>query len=533
MKTVISMELFDLCMKTKQEFSLLHRLPVALHHVIVPFLCLTDRLEFTRVNKTICEEVLREARIISLSDGANVERFFSEDEFRDLIMSKIKDSQNQLNISSNFILDFFSFERRTTFLPTISLHRLSTNVEDLFFFFQNKIIDQLQSLDLGRITNIPLDRILLLVDFISNSVKELKELSIIGHEHDDFPPIPSLQRLRINSSRTLTIVGLHVPLLSNLRSLMLWDCDSIDDVSCLSHLYQLTLGQCSHITKISCLNRIHTIQIISCDNINDYSLSFQHSVNISLAFLMRSSKNLKLPNLDRMEKARSLSISCGNGTGLVPFTHSGKYPSTLRSLSLENVRATFLLPADHRLMSLRLSKCREVKFDHMSCIEEVLLKDCRQLKDFSGLRGNNKVVQEIRRGFCDYFHDFTHLHLHHLSQGALSYLSHHLAKPKEHRLHTIRFRYFCSWRSYDWKVISSFACNIHKFYSLHQIIIDYSNPRSFVINSFQLNQKDNNSSLKELLMLFHVEFPVQTHQIILTKKERRMTEEVKLEEKSL
>eukprot|EP01040_Poterioochromonas_malhamensis_P012406 gene12406-13566_t len=323
-------------MKTKEDFSLLHRLPVALHHVIIPFLWITDRLEFTRVNKTICKEVLREARIISLNDGANVERFFTEDEFRDLIMSKIKDSKHQLNISSNFILDFFTFERRTIFLPSISLQRLSTNIEDLFFFFQNKIIDQLQSLDLGRITSVSADRIQLLVDFINDSVKELKELSIIGHEHDDFPPIPSLQSLRINSSSTLTISGLHIPSLSNLRSLMLWDCDNIDDVSCLSHLYELTLGQCSHITKISCLNRIHTIVIVSCDNINDYSHSFQHSVNVRLSFLMRSRKILKLPNIDCMEKVRSLSIICGDGTGLVPFTHTGKYPSTLRSLSLEN-----------------------------------------------------------------------------------------------------------------------------------------------------------------------------------------------------
>jgi hypothetical protein len=74
----------------------------------------------------------------------------------------------------------------------------------------------------------------------------------------------------------------NLHLLGNLKSLELWRCSAVTDVSCFQNIPHLTLNWCSGITDVSCLGRVHTLNLMGCSNIRDVSaLERVHTLDLS------------------------------------------------------------------------------------------------------------------------------------------------------------------------------------------------------------------------------------------------------------
>lgn len=92
---------------------------------------------------------------------------------------------------------------------------------------------------------------------------------------ESFDVIPSLQSLLLRNSNNLKIETLNLSAYPLLRSLRLYDCCSVQDVSCLDGIYDLELQSCQNITDISPLNNNYRVIVTSCDSITSYSTSFR------------------------------------------------------------------------------------------------------------------------------------------------------------------------------------------------------------------------------------------------------------------
>lgn len=379
--------------------SLITALPIVLHHEILSFLSLTDGIEYGRLTRSINLEIMKSARYLTMWDYRHLREFLVSESFRTVVLAGITNPARQLRIFCSDIQLLLEDSDCTALSEKLSLHCCECEVEDFLTYFLPHVIKSLHRLEIHCLEAISFEDMKDLCDAVNSADIDLKEVTWSFLNWKEIPTIPSLTSLHLSTAPSLTSKGLHMSQLPNLRCLTLLDCSSIDDVSCLGHLYELNLINCSNIKDISKLNHNHKILIEDCEQIFNFALSFQYSteIDISMVFIPQL-----LPiNLDRLKKVRSLTIECTKGSNIVYFTHTGEFPRSLRSLSIRRLNRPFLLPPSHNLISLKLSRCKDVRFDHMSSIDVVHLQKCNEITDFSALKHNKHVIITCCNKFRD------------------------------------------------------------------------------------------------------------------------------------
>ncbi len=109
-------------------------------------------------------------------------------------------------------------------------------------------------------------------------VKNLVLYATLDLEYFDI--IPSGESLSIEKGLKLKIEKLHLSAYHQLRSLKLYNCSVVVDVSCLDGIYDLAIYYCQNITDISPLN--NRVSISYCNGISTYSMSFRSSRSLQI-----------------------------------------------------------------------------------------------------------------------------------------------------------------------------------------------------------------------------------------------------------
>jgi hypothetical protein len=135
-------------------------------------------------------------------------------------------------------------------------------------------------------------------------------------------------------------------LLANLKSLQLWCCSAIADVSCFQNIPHLTLNGCSGITDVSSLGRVHTLILSSCENLRDVSaLGRVHTLDLSYCD--------NVTDLSALEWVYSLTFGGFMGTGLSGLLH-------IVILNIPGARFMTDITMLHSLQVLNISGCRGI-----------------------------------------------------------------------------------------------------------------------------------------------------------------------------
>ncbi len=327
--------------------------PLDLQLEILSYVPHIDKLEYARCNRSVCCELMRRLRIITIRTE-KIE-YLSSESFRNKILGLLVDPYEQLELQSNYP------ENGLKLPENLLVSDLVLRTLDIPMSFFSQLLPHLtrvQHLILnqgGKYGTI-------------SQIAGLRKLSLFCC------PNPSLASLSDG-------VSLHQHLdLRSLRYLKLYYCNSICDVSSLDHIYELHLIDCSAIVDISCLNNNKIIVIELCP-VRDYSESFRFSREITIiSSQRRSDVEIKGINLNKLEAVQSLTISFdqkNNNNAL-----QGKLPSSLRYLSLK-----LLKPRLHSLKTM-LEKIRVVKIDR-----------CHDINDWSPLQENKNVVISFCNGF--------------------------------------------------------------------------------------------------------------------------------------
>jgi hypothetical protein len=341
-------------------FIIFFRLPTDLFHLIQSYL---KRLEYIRLVNS-CRKLVNEVKRHSAHYGLNQtdsEEFLYNEQFRKLIVSKVRDPRLQLSLS---------------------------------------ILFQVSSLPVAHLNNVPLCSLSLI-----NSRNYTIPLESFGQVH-----ILSIENGDFHS----------FPLLSSLQSLSLHNCRNLIDVSNLSHLKKLSLSLCHTIVNISPLKNIPELSITSCPRVIDFqslkNWSFSLVANLTLKAisfqekpqLVQLSKCHELIDLTPLKSIYSLElIDCDQLFDLSPLTenttltisfshrendnyHLKGYESLCKLKKLKLVGCNLVdLNCFQRLEAGQFQFChhlREVSLPNPSLIKKIEFYDCRLFSSITGLQ---------------------------------------------------------------------------------------------------------------------------------------------------
>ncbi len=344
--------------------------PVDLHLEILSYACLVDRLEYTRLNKTFCTELM--TRIVAIYKEKT--EFLTSESLRKKIMGLIITDPDQQLRPELFYNYCGHSESISSFSSNLGLNSLRINIKDFLQVFPK--IRKLQRLWL--------------------TCREMGNEDI----EDGVPHIPGLQKLTLDrySHSSLPLMSLRkddIPLshrldLRSLRYLMLHSCPYISDVSCLGHVYELRLIDCSSVVDISSLNHNEIIVIGACP-VRDYSKSFRYSRVIDISLM--GSSVVKGIHLNNLEAVQSLAIDF-DLTCIDPLSYTYILPASLSCLTLKNMICSFVAPPNHGLKKIIFSDCYDISLQNIQNISFLKIHNYhgRASIDWSQL-GDNKYVE--------------------------------------------------------------------------------------------------------------------------------------------
>ncbi len=223
------------------------------------------------------------------------------------------------------------------------------------------------------------------IPILMNHVKA-KQFMIKSLDIDDVDVLPldclpNVESLSLSLRSTDRIEALHLPAYKFLRSLVLTDCDMLEDVSCLDGIHDLLLYCCPKIRDISSLNNNYRVCISQCEGIVTYSKSFHSSRSV---WIERNSSEV-LVSLENCHSLTSLSISAKS------FTLSDNCLNSLRYLSLSHIRNFKALPPN-RLQKAEIINCDDFEsLENMDNIRSINLTSLK-ITSLSGLGAKNQIV---------------------------------------------------------------------------------------------------------------------------------------------
>jgi hypothetical protein len=228
------------------------------------FLLPYDWRNFLNSSKQYFRHWKKESQLIVVA-GSNAERFYKSLDFRDKIYGMMKNPRLQLDL-------IFSARKAKPPL-TIDLQRINSNLR------------KVEILDYSIIpSNMDVDEVSLYGSKIPDlsCFSHVNYLSVLSKKLNKAPvDVLSLQNL--DKLRFIDIANIsNYVSLAKLKSLTLFRCESIIDVSCFKNIPQLTLTSCQGIFDVSSLGNVRQLDLSACKNIRDVSaLGRVHTLTLS------------------------------------------------------------------------------------------------------------------------------------------------------------------------------------------------------------------------------------------------------------
>jgi hypothetical protein len=352
----------------------MNHLPPVLQLEILDFLDLVDRLDYSRVNRFCSRQLSSHVRIVALKVGRGLKDFLESKEFRNFILTKIKNPYKQLTLEGHGNWDFHP-------IP-LTARSLKCSIVLKNFQLQRSQI-QCLSLPISR------DAQMNQISFVNSlqSLSGLKDLSLnCFFPIDLIPIIPQLERLQIQSFSFNAGNLIETSKFTNLQCLKLVNCQGFSDVSTLARIRELHLIECPDIRDISALNNNEIIFIHSSD-IDDYSRSFRFSRVIDLLFNCRINCQVDLYRLELVEK-----LKMDYKTALLANVTFPILPPTLKSLTISNINSECSIPYQNNLREITIQDCPRFLLKNMRNIPFVHVQYCHQIKNWKPLQDNYCVT---------------------------------------------------------------------------------------------------------------------------------------------
>jgi hypothetical protein len=316
-----------------------------------------------------------------------LEKFLTDELFRQLILSKIKDPHYQLAIVQN---DMQS-------LKAISRDMLSYPVSYI----------SLDAKSLHLLSSWPA------------LLERVRRLNFIGNDFiSDLSCLQSVERLTVQNFL------LYQPSpMNRLLEVTLIDCQNVRDVRCLSNLKKIRIHNCNSLVDLEPIAQVPFLSITDCEGIEDISmlrnkhLIVQDCTTIEIGFHSRFSachssiEHLatdaiqSIEQLTALRNLRQLSLTFFKGQQL-PLSsvfsrlHSLKICDNcpivtlhgLENIAVLDVQSAKLRSLDlvrpHRIQSLTLRYCRSLTdFSSLQDIKRVVIVECLMFSDAKSLRG--------------------------------------------------------------------------------------------------------------------------------------------------
>jgi hypothetical protein len=383
----------------RMNFIIFFRLPTDLFHLIQ---CYLKRLEYIRLVNS-CRKLVNEVKRHSAHYGLNQtdsEEFLYNEQFRKLIVSKVRDPKLQLSLSILFqvsslpvahlnnvpLCSLSLINSRNYTIPVESftqVHVLSIENGDFNSF---PLLSSLQSLSLHNCRN--------LID-VSN-LSHLKKLSLsLCHTIVNISPLQSISELSITSCPRV----IDFQSLKN-RSFSLIDNLSLKAISFRVNPHHVVLSKCHEWFDLAPLKSIHSLVFIDCDQVFDLS-PLTENIALTISFSHRENDNYHLKGYESLCKLKKLKLVGCNLVDLNCFQRleEGQFEFChhLREVSLPNPSLIKKIEFyDCRLFS-SITGLKEAKI--------VNINNCLQLSNISGLGRN----QRVKIGSSDKIKDFSSL----------------------------------------------------------------------------------------------------------------------------
>ncbi len=312
---------------------------------------------FASVNRSFSSSLLRKARRIALKTD---DEKWKSNEKRAKLLGMIDDPYHQLlfGIKGN----------DNDFMNATSISSMLSEVGSLYW------LADFSGPDSGLAISI------LLAKLIRFKIKNLSLWDVFDVE--SFDVIPSLQFLLLRNSNNLKIETLNLSAYPLLRSLRLYDCSSVEDVSCLDGIYDLELHSCQNITDISPLNNNYRVIITSRDSIASYSKFFRCTRFLQI----EENRQDVIVSLDGCFHLTSLSLSSTKGITDIDV-------SFLMVLSVRYDTKLTVLPSN-RLQKVCIISCWNfTRLDNMDHIRSIHLEDLNNITTLTGLGPKNQIIK--------------------------------------------------------------------------------------------------------------------------------------------
>jgi hypothetical protein len=368
------------------------RLPLSLFQEIQEFLNNGDYADFMRTSKRLFEGVKKETYRLTIR-SSDMKKFLFDLNFRDAILSKIKDPRLQLCLTYTFPAPLYALTYRIT-------HKKQTVLQKLLACQSYKLVIKENTTGIEEIpgwinflnqrTYVRLERNETLKRF--EGLKSLKHLKL--QNFNALSDISNLSCLISLSLRSCPSVK-DVSALKKLKKVVLEFCDEIEDISPLGHVCFIAINSCENITKISSLTNNEKVSVFGCHNITDARqwknevARFVESDVTNTAELMAGFPNAEVMTLFDYIETRNVSIG-----------------SKLKCLKLDN---SFLrdMTSLSSLFTVVLYACNNMKMlNGLETVQNLSIKWCSALCDISNLgKGNRNVLIES----CRMINDFSSL----------------------------------------------------------------------------------------------------------------------------
>jgi hypothetical protein len=367
-------------------------LPLCLFQEIQKFLNNGDYADFMRTSKKLFEDVKKETYSLTIR-SRDMEKFLLDLNFRDVILTKIKDPRFQLCLTYSFPAPLYSLTYSITHIARTLLQKLLACQSCTLVIQENTTgIDEIPGwIDfLNQRTYVRLEGNETVKCF--EGLKSLKHLNLHGFNVlSDLSHFVHLTSLSLRSCPSVK----DVSALKGLRKVVLEFCDRIEDISPLSHAYSIDINSCVTITKISSLTHNVKISVFGCPDVTDGEqwknnvARFVQSAITNTAQLMAGFPSAEKMTLFDYLETRKVSIG-----------------SKLKRITLDNsfLKDTSALSA---LYTVVLYACNNLKIlNGLENVSNVFLKWCSALYDISNLgKGNMNVLIES----CLMINDFSSL----------------------------------------------------------------------------------------------------------------------------
>ncbi len=370
-----------------------------------------DKVQFSSTTRGLSERLLKRVREIRLFSQERSQNFLLSQEFRERVFRLIKHPLHALRLQL-FMVDGVSVPIPNDF-PKLSYSELLVTDLQQFQNTLRPLIDQIESLTFqNNFDRYEVDNdIKPILSEIDSSPMNLKQLILSNYLFStELPVVHSLESLYFWWCDFSPSFTLNISRFSNLKCLILMECENIIDVSPLDGIHELRLLRCPDILNVDSLKHNYKIEISCCTGVHDYRKCCRFSTIVEIDSMSGKIDSAILPST--LQNVKSLQLQGINSfqtiNGFLPIESC----LNLRFVHINEYKYPFTLPLNHNIREIILEGCSQFQSCiNMKNIYKISFRYLDNLKSLTELgndsqSSNNKVI-EVKA--CPKITDFTPL----------------------------------------------------------------------------------------------------------------------------